>query len=213
MKLSLRNSGDVSILTIAELRSAGDFAVLKAGIVNTLKKGKNRLVLELTNADAIPAEILRGLAQLRLLANELSGDLVLAGVRPELKNQVMHFSRPPVVSIFDSTQAALESFRKPASPAALSPEEGSPAVAAVADQKVKELREDIVLREKGELGQLRKEVERLRAENRSLRDLMASQLLSTRLPADLRACHEKIAILEDQLADVLGKPPEKKLQA
>lgn len=218
MKLSLRASGDIQILTISGLRGSEDLAVLRAGVVNILRKGKNRVVLDLADSGPIPPDHLRELARLRLIANELSGDLVLVGGRPELRTQVSNFSNPPAVPIHESVEAAVQSFVKlrktPAPPpVAPSPEEGSPAATAAEARQAGEFREQVLQREGGEIGGLRREVERLRAENRSLHELVAERLLSSRFPVDLKACHEKILLLEGQLAEILGKPPEKKPSA
>lgn len=208
MKLKLRIENDIQILSVSELDNPGNIEVLRAGLTKILKAGKNRIVLEIAGASSVPAEILRELGRFRLLANELAGDILLAGMDAATKARIDQFSKPPFIQSFETTEQALRFFKelsapkgpKPAPATKPTPEPGAAA---------KEFKEQIVQREKGELGTLRKEVERLRAENTSLTDLLSARIHGRRNPPDTQAYREKIEFLEKQLAGFLEKPPEK----
>jgi hypothetical protein len=242
MKLKLRAENDVQILTVSELDSTKNVDVLRAGITQLYRNGKNRIVLELTEPKSIPAELLRELGRLKLLANELSGDIVLSGLDPETKQRIDSFAKPPFAISFLTTAQALRFFKelsaaKPlpsaaapataappvaavmAAPAAPTPPSAAPLaqpaasssaatagpVPAIKDQFKEELRQ----REMGEVGALRKEVERLKSENHSLMELLNKKVLERREPPDAAAYLAKIQELEKQLADILSQPPEK----
>lgn len=201
MKLKLRTSGDIQILTIEDLRTEENLKLLKAGITKLFKSGKNKIILELLESGAIPVEVLRELGRLKLLANELSGDIVLAGMGDESKTQIENFSKPPFTRCFGTTEQAIQYFAPaPVAAPANAPVVGTP-------KRGEDLKEQIKQRELGELGTLRKENERLRAENESLQRLFATKILYGREPLDAQGDQEKIRILEAQLADILGKAP------
>jgi hypothetical protein len=237
MKLKLRAENDIQILTIAELDSSQNVDVLRAGITQIFKNGKNRIILELAEPKLISAEILRELGRLKLLANELAGDIVLSGLDPDTKQKVDNFAKPPFALSFLTTSQAVNYFKelhsksaKPASIPAASPAttpiaapSASTAAASTAAPSaagattagpvpaiVDKFREEIRQRELGEVGQLRKEVERLKAENKSLMDLLNKKVLERREPPDAAAYQARIKTLEKQLADILSQPPEKK---
>ena len=212
MKLKLRAAGDVSVLTVLELQTDENLAVLRAGLVSAMKAGKNRFVLELNNSSAIPPTVLRELARLRLLANELSGDIVLAGVGPEVRLKIETFAKPSVIPVFDTVTGALQFFRPPAPPPPALPPLAPPPVKAAppVGEEAKQFKEQIRDRELGEVGQLRKVIERLTAENRALQETLSRRVVERRAPADLQGYREKLQLLEAQLAEILSKPPEKK---
>jgi hypothetical protein len=221
LKLKLRTSGDIQILTVSELDNPKNVEILRAGIKKTLLMGKNRIVLELTEPALIPADALRELAHLKLLANELSGDIVLAGLNEQERIKVQSFSKPTPAACFQTTQQALDYLTTPAKPAAAPapPSVATPTAPATTLQNAQPavlpgqkeaLKEDVRKNELGDLGKLRKEVERLKAENTSLLELLSTQIFERREPGDVKAYQEKIVVLEAQLADVFDKPPEKK---
>lgn len=219
MKLSLRAVGDIHVLSVSELATAENLKVLQAGVTKSLKTGKNRIILELAEAAAIPAEVLRELARLKLLANELSGDILLAGLDEQAKKNVENFSKPPFISCFATTEQAVQYFKqaleKKEAPAVAAPAPPAPAAAPVsagttASGDKDPFKEQIRQRELGEMGALRKENERLKVENKTLNELLATKLLDRRDPPDVQAYQEKLQLLENQLAQILEKPPEKK---
>ncbi|MFL5815275.1 MAG: hypothetical protein ACJ763_16990 [Bdellovibrionia bacterium] len=112
MKLKLRAENDIQILTIAELDSSQNVDVLRAGITQIFKNGKNRIILELAEPKLISAELLRELGRLKLLANELAGDIVLSGLDPDTKQKVDNFSKPPFAISFLTTPQAVNYFKE-----------------------------------------------------------------------------------------------------
>jgi hypothetical protein len=237
VKLKLRAENDIQILTIAELNSSQNVDVLRAGITQIFKNGKNRIILELAEPKLISAELLRELGRLKLLANELAGDIVLSGLDADTKQKVDNFAKPPFAISFLTTTQAVTYFKelhtKPAKPVAASAVSMSPVVPTAAPVTapatapettptagattsgpvpaiVDKFKEEIRQRELGEMGQLRKEVARLKSENQSLMDLLQKKVLERREPLNVAAYQARIQDLEKQLSDILSQPPEKK---
>lgn len=236
MKLKLRAENDIQILNVSELDSSKNVDVLRAGITQIFKNGKNRIILELAEAKSVSAELLRELGRLKLLANELAGDIVLSGLDPETKQKIDNFSKPPfAVSFLTTPQAVnyLKELHKPAKSTAAatapapapstaqatttSPSQaasaGAPAGATVAGPvpaMAEQFKEELKKRELGEVGQLRKEIERLKAENLSLTEFLQKKVLERHEPPNAAAYQARIHDLEKQLSDILSQPPEKK---
>ncbi len=214
MKLKLRAENDVQVLTISELDSPKNVDVLRAGITQIFKNGKNRIVLELTTPKSVPAELLRELGRLKLLANELSGDIVISGLDPETKQKVDSFAKPPFAVTFLTTAQALNFFKELSAPKPPTPPEKAPVAGPVPDIKTgvagsarldEKFKEEIRQREMGEMGSLRKELEHLKSENKSLMELLGKKILERREPPDAAAYQARIHELEKQLADILGQ--------
>lgn len=234
MKLKLRAENDIQILNVSELDSSKNVDVLRAGITQIFRNGKNRIILELAESKSVPAELLRELGRLKLLANELAGDIVLSGLDPETKQKIDNFSKPPfAVSFLTTPQAVnyLKELHKPAKPTAAatapvpstaqaattSPPQaasaGTPTSATVAGPvpaMAEQFKEELKKRELGEVGQLRKEIERLKAENLSLTEFLQKKVLERHEPPNAAAYQARIHDLEKQLSDILSQPPEKK---
>jgi hypothetical protein len=232
MKLKLRSENDIQILTIAEIDSSKNVDVLRAGITQILRNGKNRIILELAQARSIPPELLRELGRLKLLANELAGDILLTGLDTESKQKVDSFSQPPFTVSFHTTAEALAHFKQrpsvpkksdlppspgpslqaqaqatPQSATALTP------IATAIDPTTAinvQFKEELRQRELGEVGTLRKQIESLKSENQSLMELLAKKVLERQDPPDAAAYRTKITELETQLAALLSPAPEKK---
>src|SRR5262245_15056237 len=112
MKLSLSEQSGVWILTGVGDISEHDIQVLKAGLTKLFNSGKNRIVVDLPEADRIPPEMLREIARLDITARELSGRIVLAGINSRLREQIESFSKPPVVECVESKEAGVEKLRE-----------------------------------------------------------------------------------------------------
>jgi hypothetical protein len=227
MKLKLRAENDIQILTISELNSSKSVDVLRAGATQLLRNGKNRIVLELTEAKSVPAELLRELGRLKLLANELAGDIVLSGLDPETKQKIDLFAKPPFAISFLSTAQAIKYFKDSAAPEKTKPSAAATPAAAAAPVPVptpapsaaphgtaagtsaEQFKEEIRQREMGELGQLRKQIEQLKKENQSLTQLLTQKLFALREPQDVAGYKKKIQELETQLASFVSEPAPK----
>jgi hypothetical protein len=237
MKLKLRAENEIQILTIAELDSSQNVDVLRAGITQIFKNGKNRIILELVEPKNISAELLRELGRLKLLANELAGDIVLSGLDPETKQKIDNFSKPPFAISFLTTPQAVNYLKELSKPqkgkaATLAPAPApipTPSLAATAVPQpqaapapaagatagpvpgmTEQFKEELRKRELGEVGQLRKEIERLKTENQSLMDILHKKVLERREPPNMAAYETRIRDLEKQLTDILSQPPAPK---
>jgi hypothetical protein len=228
MKLKLEVVRDVNVLVAAGPIEPANFAVLKAGIRKLFKDGKNKIILELPDSSTFSPEILREIAVLNLLASELAGQIVLAGIAPLTRAKIDAFSKPPVVRAFPDRATAVEFFHpkpdeaKPTpapkaeptpAPPSGSLSEAPSAVAAGAAPDHPSAKTDIRTKELGDLGELRKRLTELEAENRELQSELSRTVALRRDPPDLDSWKEKVSRLEKDLADAIAAaqaPPPKK---
>jgi hypothetical protein len=231
MKLKLRAENDIQVLTISEIDSSQNVDVLRAGITKLFKNGKNRIVLELTEAKTVPAEVMRELGRLKLLANELAGDIVISGVDAQTKQKIDSFAKPPFAVSFPATAQAIAYLKQIANPppkdsapapvakaAAPAPSPSATAPAPAASHPApqghatdpSQHQQEILTKEMGELGALKKQVEQLRKENLSLTAILAQKIWERREPGDVDTFRDRVSELEDKLAKILAQPPEKK---
>ncbi len=110
MKLSLETKRGIEILKIEGPVTERDLRVVRAGLADALKKGKNRIIVHLGETPRLPHQVLRELSNLDLLARELSGRIVLSGVTPALKREIESYAKPPVIACFKEMSDALLSF-------------------------------------------------------------------------------------------------------
>jgi hypothetical protein len=234
MKLKLEAVRDVNVLVATGPIEPANFAVLKAGIRKLFKDGKNKIILELPESSTLSPEILRELAALNLLASELAGQILLAGISPLTRAKIDSFSKPPVVRCFADRTAAVEFFHpkaaeepakkeppKPdlpsdAKPAAAATPSATPAGAApeaAGHADPASMKSEIRSKEIGDLGELRKRMTELEAENRELMAELSRMATTRREPPDLDSWKEKVSRLEKDLADAIAAaqaPPPKK---
>jgi hypothetical protein len=107
MKIKLETVRDVSILIASGPIEPSNFAILRAGVRKLLSDGKNKIILELPDSSQLSTPILRELAHLNLLANELAGQILLSSIAPLTRAKIEAFSKPPVVRCFASRGEAL----------------------------------------------------------------------------------------------------------
>ncbi|MBC7691945.1 MAG: hypothetical protein H7222_09255 [Methylotenera sp.] len=210
MKLELNREKDVTILCASGPISPENLKVLRAGINKLFLDGKNKIILELAEASTISSEVLRELAVLNLLASELSGKIVLAGVDPVTRSKIENFSKPPVVISYATRADAVASFAPPPpaelkvpSPAAqATPATPTPAPGKTSDAVSPE-KAQIRQREITDLGALRKQIAQLEAENKTLKHNMLAMVMERRTPPDADSYDTKIKALEVQIVELL----------
>jgi hypothetical protein len=226
MKLKLEVVRDVNVLVAAGPIEPANFAVLKAGIRKLFKDGKNKIILELPDSSTFSPEILREIAVLNLLASELAGQIVLAGIAPMTRAKIDAFSKPPVVRSFPDRATAVEFFHpKPDEPKPAPAPASSGSLASAPNTAVEtpakggdaaenpSMKSDIRTKELGDLGELRKRLTELEAENRELQSELSRTVALRRDPPDLDSWKEKVSRLEKDLADAVAAaqaPPPKK---
>lgn len=202
MKLTLADQHGISVLESRGDVTARDVQVLKAGLTNLLRSGKNRIVLDLPGADKLPGELLREISQLDVLARELSGRIVISGVGSAAREQITRFAQPPVITCFESKAKAIQSFapqaadvQKPSGePAKLKPQ------TAEEKKKAKEdARQQFRNSELGEMHQLRQAVSQLEAEVALLRKQLGNVLVTRRIPANEEVYRARILELEQEV--------------
>lgn len=212
MKLKKLEKEGVQLIQVSEPVTLADSKILHAGIKSLFTNGKNKIVLELVGQQALPAEVLREIAFLDVLARELAGRIVLAGVDPELKTRIEAFAKPPVVKCFATVEEALETFKpKPPKPIPAAP---SPAPApAPAAAPAGQFKEDIRKRELEDVGTFRRRIAELEKENLALRKQLVAAMAQRRVPQDAATFQEKIRSLEAQLqqcfTELQSKPADK----
>jgi hypothetical protein len=204
MKISLRTQDGVAVLTGAGEISSHDMEVLRAGILKTLKSGRNRIILELVDAEKLPQELFRELAQFDRLARELSGRIVLAGFNDRLRALVAQASPPPGIECFETTETALQTFHGKAADPVSAPQAAAP------EKSKTELRQ-------AELSStdLKKRVTDLENENRSLLEQLHAASLARWKPS-VAAQDAQIEALNGRLEEILVQlkaTPGQKAQA
>lgn len=242
MQLKLEAVRDINVLVASGPIEPANFAVLKAGLKKLFKEGKNKIILELPDSSTLSTEILRELAVMNLLASELAGQILLAGISPLTRAKIESFSKPPVVRCFASRADAVEFFHpkpseeKPAAaaapaatPAAPATPTATPASAPAPEKKMdlgfldssakpeaaaasptqnadnaKQMKSDIRAREINDLGELRKRLNEVEAENKELMSQLTKLVMTRRDPPDLDSWKEKVARLEKELADAIA---------
>jgi hypothetical protein len=221
MKLKLEAVRDVNVLVASGPIEPANFAVLKAGIRKLFKDGKNKIILELPDSSTFSPEILREFAALNLLASELAGQILLAGIAPLTRAKIDSFSKPPVVRCFPDRTAAVEFFH-PKAPEEAAKKEPKPdslnesktaAPSTQADPDPSTAKADIRAKEIGDLGELRKRLTELETENRELMAELSRMTTTRRDPPDLDSWKEKVSRLEKELTDAIAAaqaPPPKK---
>ncbi|MBI3544926.1 MAG: hypothetical protein HY075_16765 [Deltaproteobacteria bacterium] len=107
MKLKLTKEKDVAILGVLEEVSPANVVVLRAGIANLLKSGRNKIVVNVAAAQSLQLEVIRELAKLHGLAGELGGEVMLVG-QGELVSEAAR-AEPGSISIrfFPTVELAL----------------------------------------------------------------------------------------------------------
>ena len=208
MKIALVAEKSIPILTASEGITTHDLQVLRAGVIKLFKSGKNKIILELPNLDSLPGEVIRELSTFDLLARELSGRLVIAGVNAALKTKIEVFAKPPIVLTFESREKALEFLTAPPTPevppttaASTTAAPSAPGAVAppVATGEADELR--------AEQSSMKQRLHDLELENKLLKEQIILATIARRPPNDEVAYVEKIQTLEAKIEKLLTEVP------
>jgi anti-anti-sigma regulatory factor len=195
LKIALETLKGISVLSVTETVTEHDIEVLRAGLIKILKTGKNKIILELPKNDSLPSEVIRELASFDVMARELAGRLVLAGITTVLKTKIEVFAMPPVILTFESREKAIEFFSTP-------PVVEAPA-APVNTANNNEAAEAI----QSERNSFKTRVHELEQENKLLREQIVLATIARRPPSDEAGYLEKIAALEGKIAKMLEEAP------
>ncbi len=195
MKIALETLKGISVLSVTETVTEHDIEVLRAGLVKILKTGKNKIILELPKNDSLPSEVIRELASFDIMARELAGRLVLAGITAVLKTKIEVFAMPPVILTFENREKAIEFFAAP--PAVETPvapaniANSNEAAAAAVDEQ----------------NSFKTRIHELEQENKLLKEQIVLATIARRPPSDEAGYLEKIASLEGKIAKMLEQAP------
>jgi hypothetical protein len=207
MKLKLSAENHVDILTASEAITPKDIAVLKAGITRLFQNGKNKIILELPSQsqESLPEEVIRELGTLDNFARELSGRIVVVAVNPAVRARVQSFAKPPVVLCHASLAEGLAVFAPPP-PLDSKVESAVPGLPPLPVLT----KEEIVAREIGELGGIRKQLATAEKDNKLLHAQLARFLSERRSGGEQAAFQEKIRALELEIEKLLNPPAKGK---
>jgi anti-anti-sigma regulatory factor len=195
LKIALETLKGISVLSVTETVTEHDIEVLRAGLVKILKTGKNKIILELPKNDSLPSEVIRELASFDIMARELAGRLVLAGITAVLKTKIEVFAMPPVILTFENREKAIEFFAAP--PAVETPvapaniANSNEAAAAAVDEQ----------------NSFKTRIHELEQENKLLKEQIVLATIARRPPSDEAGYLEKIASLEGKIAKMLEQAP------
>ena len=106
MKLTLDKHKELAILRVSEEVSAKDLEILRAGIQKFFRDGKNKIVIDITNVKELNTPFIREIAILNILAAELAGSVVFAGVNEKFKQKMLAFSKPAAFAYYSSEEEA-----------------------------------------------------------------------------------------------------------
>ncbi len=107
MKLKLSNDKDVAILDVMEEVSAQNVSVLRAGIQKLLQSGRNKIIINLSEAQRLDIETIKDIIKLHMAAVELKGDIMLVGQGDLIRQAIKTFSAPPGIKFFEAREAAI----------------------------------------------------------------------------------------------------------
>jgi anti-anti-sigma regulatory factor len=189
VKFKLAESNGVNVLSIEGKLDVEGFKILKAGIIKLFKDGRNRILIDLGHTDGIDHDVVHDLALMNVTARELSGEIALGGLTPELCTMIKSVSKPPVISHFRTNEEAFAFFRQSTTAA----EPAAPADVAKKEEEDKFARELKALKEENEM--LKKEKETLQVQ---LKDLV----IQRRNPPTEQAYKDKISILEKRISEL-----------
>jgi len=202
VKIALAAEKNVQILSVSEGITEHDIQVLRAGLVKIFKTGKNKIILEVPNLDVLPGPVIRELSSFDIMARELSGRLVIAGVSSVLKTKIEVFAKPPIILTFENREKALEFLNAPPKPE-VAPTAAPPSAAPVASADVEAL--------KAEQNSMKQRLHDLELENKALKEQIILAVIARRPPQDEIAYVEKIQTLEAKIEKLLRLPLRRRL--
>jgi len=202
VKLELRRDGDIQILSVSGPVAEKEIGVLKAGIMKYFRDGKNKIILEMRSASDLTPENLREFALLHLIATELSGSVVLAGVDSDTALRIKTFSSPPMIQAFATAELATQYFKAPKKKPALAttkPKQPQPEAAkppapepALTPEESSRIRAQFRQKETQDIMVLRKEIESLKAQNLTLIEQVEALMKDRRIPPNDASALERI---------------------
>jgi anti-anti-sigma regulatory factor len=212
VKLALTAEKSIPVLTVSDGITEHDVQVLRAGITQLFRSGKNKIILEVPNLDSMPGEVIRQLSSFDILARELSGRLVVAGVSQVLKTKIEVFAKPPVILTFENRAKAVEFFTAPPVPTvSLGPAGSAAASAGGAVASVGTLASSAISAEgealRAEENSLKQRLKTLEKENKDLREQVVLATIARRVPKDEAAYLQKIQTLEAKIEKLLAEAP------
>lgn len=219
MKLTLTQQDGVAVLTAAGDVSTHDIDVLRAGLTKLMSSGKNQVLLELTDTEKIPPDMIREISKFDLLARELSGRVMLVGLEA-LRTRVIQFAQPPVIECFTDKAIAIQQIKaKPSQKTKASePPAPSPAPAPTASpaassstphssrpEDVAKLKSEIRQRELTDATSLRKRISDLENENKLLMERLHKAMVAHQTPSTAVAQQAQVQALQAQLEGLLAQ--------
>jgi cell division protein FtsB len=198
MKLQLSEHKGVHVLTVEGSIAGRDAQVLKAGIAKLFKDGKYRLVLDVRPPPQLDDGTIRELSIMNKLAQELSGEIVLAIEDAGVRQKVEKSNVASPVKTFANKVDAVAFIQSETAKSAAGPD--------ARDEEIKQLKEQLRAKESGgELATLRGENSRLKDELAKLEDRFEKILIQRRAPADEKAYVEKIKSLEGEVEALVAQ--------
>jgi anti-anti-sigma regulatory factor len=199
LKIKLESLKNIPVLSVTEEVTKRDVDVLRAGLIKILKTGKNKIILELPSNESLPSEVIRELASFDIMARELAGRLVLAGITPGLKTKIEVFAMPPVILTFENREKAVEFLSTPPAPEAPPSSVVAPAGASTAAANNDELAAFL----RSEQSAFKTRIQELEQENKFLKEQIVQVTIARRPPSDESGYREKIVDLEAKIEKLL----------
>lgn len=211
MNLSLSQKDGITVLTVTGPMDVKNVQILKAGITKLFKDGKNRIALELKDAQALPPEVITEVQNLDKFAKELAGSIVVICASTELKKTIetVSESAPPPIAVFATMEPALKALLKSGSDGVSASAAADPvalsAEIAAKDKEIEALKNQVSVLDPKEITALRAESEDLKTKLREMEEHVKKLMLERRVPPDAEAYNAKIEALNDTIAELTEK--------
>ncbi len=198
MKLKLARDKDLNILGISGIVDQKNYAILRAGVSQLFKTGKNKILLDMAEVEDLDPAAFMDLAQLHALAREMLGEVMVCGLSPAIRQKVAVIQPPPAIEIFASLAEALGAINDRRAPP-------SPAQEAL-DEIVNLKKRILELESASDANKLRAENASLKEQVERLQGQLVAVMLENREPNSIGDWRERHQLLEDQIADLLAQP-------
>ncbi len=208
MKLKLIEEKGAHVLDIEGEVDLRGFKILKAGIAKLLKDGKNKMILDFSRTPKIDPGCLRELAELNLIARELSGEILLASLSPMMRMNIENLGKPSALTCFPSRAAALTILTRMGQEPEDEEEDedtkgmGVEELLAKKKDEVKGLKDQLKQRETGELSKLREQLVTYQTNIKTLEQKVLASLKERRQSDDLAIATERSMMLEKRCVEL-----------
>lgn len=210
MKLTLGQQDGIAVLEVKGAVDSHNFQVLKAGLSKLLRDGRNRIVLNLEECENLDADVMREIAILDVFARELAGKIVISSSNEKLKENVLNFSKPPVIPFLATVAQAIDFFQKQQPDAEDVVEDVAELKKMIEakDKEIEALKAKVQLLDPSELKRVRADKAEAEARATMLEEQLEALLAQRKAPIDATGFVAKIEALEETVKKLTAAQPK-----